>query len=66
MVNRILPELDGQIHMSWDDLDDQEHAEYNEIRIGELPLVPGYDATLVFTYKHEAPVTSVAFTVDSE
>jgi hypothetical protein len=36
------------------------------LQLGEVPISPGYHANLRFTFQHEAPVLSCAFTMNSE
>ncbi|TPX42556.1 hypothetical protein SeLEV6574_g05538 [Synchytrium endobioticum] len=40
-------------------------ADSKEFRVGEVPLSSGYHADLLFTFRHEAPVLSVTFNIDS-
>jgi WD40 repeat protein len=63
-VNRV---LEGYIDVLDEELDSQLQFERSQVvMLGEVPISPGYHADLKFTFQHEAPVLSCAFTINSE
>ena len=42
------------------------YKEYKTLRIGEVPLTPGYHADLRFTLRHDAPILCIRWTCDSK
>ncbi|KAJ3191737.1 TOR complex subunit lst8 [Irineochytrium annulatum] len=60
-------QLDGYIQAHDDRFDIQiELKEFTGLRIGEVPIPMGYHADLIFTFRHEAPVSTMQFNRASE
>ena len=59
--------LDGYIDVLNKEFDSQlQFQEKQVLKLGEVPISSGYHADLRFTFQHEAPVLTCAFTVNSE
>jgi WD40 repeat protein len=59
--------LEGLIDVLDEDLDNLLFEnELTGLKLDEVPLSPGYHADLKFTFVHEAPILSIAFTMNSD
>lgn len=43
-----------------------EMKDYESLKVGEVPISSGHQAELAFTFRHDAPVLAVRFSVDSK